>query len=92
MVPASGEPFGEFDAGDGSGQVVALDVVAVDPGEVVEGALVLDAFGGSLSMLENSDKPELRKCSGFTYVWEHARFHPVKGTGLVRESPSLDQR
>jgi SAM-dependent methyltransferase len=41
------------------------------------GILVLDAFGGSAAQLENDDEPEERECEGFTYVWEHAKFHPV---------------
>ena len=39
--------------------------------------LILDAFGGSACQLENDDEPEERECEGFTYVWEHKKFHPV---------------
>ncbi len=42
-----------------------------------DGLLFMDAFGGSAAMLENDDEPEERECEGFTYVWEHSKFHPV---------------
>ncbi|MBX7058026.1 MAG: class I SAM-dependent methyltransferase [Leptospirales bacterium] len=39
-----------------------------------DGILVLDAFGGARA---HTEQEEPRRCSGFTYVWEHAHFSPV---------------
>ncbi len=41
-----------------------------------DGLFLMDAFGGSESYEELEEK---RKCGGFTYVWEHARYSPVTG-------------
>lgn len=39
-----------------------------------KGLFLLDAFGGSESQEELE---ESRRCDGFTYLWEHARFNPL---------------
>ena len=39
-----------------------------------DGMLILDAFGGSESLLEQEER---RECEGFTYVWEHAFYNPL---------------
>ncbi len=39
-----------------------------------DGILVLDAFGGSRA---HTEQEEPRRCTGFTYVWEHASFSPI---------------
>ncbi len=38
------------------------------------GLLMLDAFGGTAAEGEGEEE---RKCEGFTYIWEQARFYPV---------------
>lgn len=39
-----------------------------------DGMLVLDAYGGPEAM---EKRKERRRCEGFTYVWEQARFDPI---------------
>jgi len=39
-----------------------------------DGLFLMDAFGGSEGLEELEER---RRCGGFTYVWEHARFNPV---------------
>ena len=39
-----------------------------------DGLFLLDAFGGSAGLAELEER---RRCGGFTYVWEHARYKPV---------------
>lgn len=39
-----------------------------------DGILVLDAFGGSRA---HTEQEEPRRCTGFTYIWEHASFSPI---------------
>ena len=42
---ALGKPVGELRAGHGPGELVALELVAAVPGELIPGGLVFHAFG-----------------------------------------------
>jgi SAM-dependent methyltransferase len=41
-----------------------------------DGILFMDAFGGYEAFQEIKEK---RKCKGFKYIWEHARYNPING-------------
>ena len=46
-----------------------------------DGILFMDSFGGSESYLVLEEK---RKISGFTYIWEHASYHPVTSETMCK--------
>lgn len=46
-----------------------------------DGVMFLDAFGGSEAFLEQEER---RKCNGFTYVWEQARYNPISAEMLCK--------